>query len=516
MEQPPLSRREFVKTASLAATAVGTLGLAAKSARAQAAAEGGAPARPLIGFQAEVSYLLQYGIERFLDDVQTRASVNALFLHGNPFEASADPAQQGVFATAHPEYYRDIGMEVRPLGAGDFALPEAMDRIGRACRPRGVKIFCWLEEDNRPQPKIRGIDRLYEVDLHGRRTTRHPGGPCVNNPHFRNLLMGQVEDFVRGYEVDGVQRGSERQGPLWNAMGAWHHGAVADPGHTSCFCEYCIAKGRRQGINIDRVRQGYLALETYVRAGRAGQRPPDGYYVQFWRLLLRYPELLQWETLWSDGMRETQQEVYAKVKSIREIPVGFHIWQNASFHPMYRAEQDYAPYREYADYIKPVLYDNPAAERMASYVFSVTQNYLGDLGKEQALEFIYGVMGYQGEPSYAAITGRSDSYESQLRQLDINDTPRANRGAYPRFSPEYVRRETRRAVDAMAGSRTTVWPGLGIDVSEKNSTPQSVREAVRAMFEAGATGLIVCTSHAAMRPENLSSVGATLRELKLA
>ena len=36
------------------------------------------------------------------------------------------------------------------------------------------------------------------------------------------------------------------------------------------------------------------------------------------------------------------------------------------------------------------------------------------------------------------------------------------------------------------------------------------------MFEAGATGIIVCTAHSAMRPETLSAVGSTLRELKLA
>ena len=49
-----------------------------------------------------------------------------------------------------------------------------------------------------------------------------------------------------------------------------------------------------------------------------------------------------------------------------------------------------------------------------------------------------------------------------------------------------------------------------------NSTPASVRDAVQAIFRAGGTGLVISTSHAAMRPENLSAVGATLRELKLA
>jgi len=67
----------------------------------------------------------------------------------------------------------------------------------------------------------------------------------------------------------------------------------------------------------------------------------------------------------------------------------------------------------------------------------------------------------------------------------------------------------------VAGSKTRVWPGLGIDVALKNSTPESVRDAVAAVFRAGGTGLVISTSHAAMRPENLSAVGATLRELKL-
>jgi hypothetical protein len=57
-------------------------------------------------------------------------------------------------------------------------------------------------------------------------------------------------------------------------------------------------------------------------------------------------------------------------------------------------------------------------------------------------------------------------------------------------------------------------PGLGIDVQEQNSTPESVRDCVQAIFKAGGSGLVLSTSHAAMRPENLSAVGATLRELK--
>ncbi len=515
-----ISRRDFVRTAALAAGAISS-GLALTPASAaDAAAEVKSPAaKPMIGFQAESSYLLQYGIARFFDDVQTRANVNTLFLHCNLFEPSwvgldraSNPA--GNFATAHPQFYQDVSMKPQALAPGDPNLPDTLEQITAETKLRGIKIYSWMEEDNRAPPNIAGMDQLYEIDLYGRRTGGHPGGPCLNNPYFRNLIAGSVEDFIRSYEVDGLQRGSERQGPLGNALGAWHHGSKSDPGHTSCFCEYCAAKAASQGIDFARVKQAFLALEPYVRAGRAGQRPRDGYFVEFWRILLRHPELLAWENFWAASMREMQREFYTKAKSIRPaVQVGFHIWQNISFSPFYRAEQDYQAYTEYADFLKPALYDNPAAERMASFVASITQNIFGDLSHEQISDFEYNVMDFK-EKSYDEIIGPNNpTYETQLRNLPINGTPR---GTFPGFSGDYVYRETKRAVAGVAGSKTQICPGLGIDVALKNSTPESVRDAVEAVFRAGGTGLVLSSSHAAMRPENLSAVGATLRELKLA
>jgi hypothetical protein len=145
-------------------------------------------------------------------------------------------------------------------------------------------------------------------------------------------------------------------------------------------------------------------------------------------------------------------------------------------------------------------------------VDSLTQNILGDLSRQQMLDFEYSVMDLK-EKSYGEIIGRPEAdYQSQLREQPINGTPR---GPFERFSADYVYRETKRAVDGVAGSSTRICAGLGIDVQEKNSTPESVRAAVEAVFRAGGSGLVLSTSHAAMRPENLSAVGATLRELKL-
>jgi hypothetical protein len=137
----------------------------------------------------------------------------------------------------------------------------------------------------------------------------------------------------------------------------------------------------------------------------------------------------------------------------------------------------------------------------------------GDLSRQQMLDFEYSVMDFKKEKSYAQIIGRPESeYQSQLSEQPINGTPR---GPFERFSSDYVYQETKRAVDGVAGSNTRICAGLGIDVQLKNSTPESVRDCVQAIFKAGSTGIVISTSHAAMRPENLSAVGATLRELKI-
>lgn len=493
-----VSRRGFLKGVAGVGVVAGVGGEVMGQATG-AGTQAGAAAKEgvMVGFQAEVDYVMRFGVGKFLDDVQTRAGVNALFLHAVPFVASFAGRERGAgalgeFAAAHPEYYGDVGMKVRGLAAGDFDLREAMGAIREETKKRGVKIFPWMEEDNRARPAIAGFEELYEVDLHGGRTAAHPGGPCLNNPQFRNLIKGQVEDFIKTYDVDGLQRGSERQGPLGNALGAWHHGAKSDPGKTSCFCKFCEAKAGKVGIDFGRVKGAFLELEPFVRAGRAGKKPRDGYFVAFWRLLLKWPELLAWENFWAESMREMQREFSATAKSFKAgVEVGYHLWHNIAFNPIYRAEQDYAPYTEYADFLKPVVYDNCAGERMASLVDSLAQNVFGDLSKQELLDFEYRVMDLR-EKSYAEI-----------------HSGRAAEG----FSGDYVFRETKRAVEGVAGSKVRICPGLGIDVQVQNSTPASVRAAVEGIFKAGGKGMVISTSHAAMRPENLSAAGEALRAL---
>lgn len=489
------SRREFLKSSATVGASLALTRLAGQTAAAAT------PARPAttIGIATSVAPMASPDFERVLDDMQQRAGVNAVF----PFIYTHVPNRAGVpaanfhggnYAMPHMEYYRDTNLTFEDMRGTEFGDVDVFAQMMPAARRRGMKTFAWLIEDNRRGPGPRW-EALYEIDLHGRRSPRHPGGPCNNHPQYRAYLLGLVEDYMRSYEIDGIMWGSERQGGLLNALGAYHNGAVADPGAATCFCEHCLAKGRSQGINVERVRTGFTELERFVRAGRAGTRPRDGYFVSFWRLLLKFPELLAWENFWIRSRHELQQELYRKVKSINPaMPVGWHMWHNLSFSPFHRAEEDFAELAAFSDFIRPVLYNNCAGERIRSFSDSVRQNVLGDFSPQEALGFLYGA-------------------------LDHNEAP-YDQVAAAGFSPEYLRRETRRTLEAVAGTSVQVWPGFDIDApvraGSSQCTPESVRAAVHAVFDAGAQGVMLSRNYVEMKPENLSAAGEALRERGLA
>ena len=280
----------------------------------------------MIGLATSVAPLVRQDLDRLLDDLQQRAGVNALF----PFIYTHIPNRAGLpaagfhggnYAIPHMAFYKDTILTYDDMRAPEFGDVDVLARLIPAARKCGMKTFAWIIEDNQIAPVPRW-ETLYELDFHGRRTNRHPSGPCNNNPHYRNYLLGLVEDYARSYEIDGIMWGSERQGGLLNALGAYHNGSRADPGQATCFCEFCLKKARDAGIDVERARRGFGELEQFVRNGRAGKRPRDGYFISFWRMLLNYPELLAWENLWVRSRHELQAELYRKVKSIKPDVAG--------------------------------------------------------------------------------------------------------------------------------------------------------------------------------------------------
>ncbi len=500
------SRRSFLKRSTAAALAA-TMPGAAAAVNAQEATRstGLAPSgKKFIGIQIGAVSFVDEGVDKVLDVVQEKAGVNALmlavFTYGRGIAGRQVPGQPlpdhgaqqydtgsfhgGDYATIHPQYYtQSVLKDFRAPDFGDFDLLSAV--IPKA-KTRNIKAYCWFEDVYNPG-LVDNFERVAEVDVDGRPTEQ----ACLSNPYLRNFLASLVEDWAKSYDIDGLMWGSERQGALNRALGAAHEG----PGPLTCFCPYCQQKAVERGINVERARQGIQALRQWVKAAHTGPRPTDGYFVTFWRLVLRYPEILAWEQLWTDNQREVYGMIYGTAKAINpQLQVGFHVWHVNSFSPFYRADQDYSRLRETSDFLKIVIYNNCAGPRLAKYIASVQSTIFGDSSPEEVLQMHYDMLGYKGEAS-------------------LDKLPTAG------LSADYVARETRRAMAGVEG-KVAIYPGIDVDVptaeNEKKTQPSDVRNAVKAALMAGAPGVILSRKYSEMKLANLSAAGEALRDLHLA
>ncbi len=494
-----LNRRDFLTAAAAGATAL-------KMEGAQAPSPEKLRSQPVIGIQIGSISFLDEGTEKVIDILQERAAVNTLFIatftYGNGIAGRQlkdhplpdhgvqnydDHFHGGNYATPHAQYYKNT--IIKDTKAPDHGNVDILETVIPVAKKRGVRVFTWSEDVW--NPSVPNVDKIQERDLYGRNART----VCFNNPDHHNFLMGLMEDFTRSYDIDGIMWGSERYGPFGNMVESVHNRNGNDPSRVTCFCTFCQEKAKKRGINVDRAFEGFKALETWVKSCRAGNRPPDGYYVTLWRMMFRYPELLAWETMWNDSVHETYAAIYGLVKSIKpQMQVGWHVWHANSFSPLFRAQTDYAELSKYSDYLKATVYHNLGGTRMETYMTSNRNVMYGDVPIDEALQFEYRIMNY--------------------RERGYEELP------YTGLSPDYVYRETVRSVASVQGTKTEIWPGIDVDISNMDPkfsrcTPPVIKEVTKEAFRGGGKGLVISRKYSEMKLANLSAVGEALRENKI-
>ena len=490
-----MDRREFIETSGVLAGGAMLKGIPGTQP---------APKPPMVGIQVGAVSFVDEGTDRVLDSLREMASINTLFVasftYGRgiagrqlPNQPLPDHGKQeydtatfrgGNYATPHPQYYRNTS--ITPERAPDHPGYDVLADVLPRAHQRGMKVIAWFEDVIAGD--VPGFDQAREVVLTGPPSTF----ACSRNPNTRNFWLGLVGDYLRSYDVDGLMWGSERQGPLGSVLGT-NHGGTGAGGRVACFCQYCTEAARQQGINVDRARQGFTELTKWSAAVAGGQKPADGAFVTFWRLLVRYPEILAWERLWNEALYDTYRDMYKLAHEIAPAKgMGWHIWHNNSFSPFYRAEQDYAEFGQYSDFLKIVMYGFCGGERLAQYVRGANRSLFADLTPDATLALTYDLQQYHDRP--------------------LNELAAAGLG------PDYVRRETVRAV-AGAGPTMKIWPGIDVDIptaaTSKKSQPEDVYEAVKAAFAGGAHGVLLSRKYSEMRLDNIRAAGRAVRDLKL-
>ena len=457
-----------------------------------------------VGIQVRAFAWLDEGIDQVLDNIQHKGNVNTVWAytfgygeqrlkngttlpdHGIPLAPGSTDITGGAFYDYDAKYFQNtILKDFRAAGYGKFNV---IEQVAPKVKARGMDFIAW--DLNNPSVTLARVIPNYaevaEVDMDGRRTTN----PCFNHPDFQAYLSGKVESLLGGYasEVDGIAWGCERIGPL--------DGMIGGSANATCFCRYCQAKAREQGISVARAQAGYRELGQLFQASGKEQAPVDGYFVSFWRLLLKYPEILSWESLWTDSFQQVQADLYSLAKAIApQKPFGFHLLQTMTFSPFSRAEEDYTKRRNYADFLKLATYNNAGGPRMAAYLESLSRTVFHDANPQDFIALYYKMMNYQEAP-----------YD-QLGAAGL--------------SPDYVAKETRRALAGVAGE-VKIYPGIDIDVpvlgngpkpTDKRTRPEDVSLAIKAAFGAGADGVVLSRDYVEMWLASLSSAGDTLREI---
>jgi hypothetical protein len=458
--------------------------------------------KPYIAIQVGAVSFVDEGTDKVLDIFQERAHINTLWLNtytyergtggrqvpGRPFpdhgaQAPDTDYEGGAFYDYNPKFFERTALN--EFRSPNYNRLDIIREVAPKAKKRGIDVFAWDYNNADPHmpARIKNYTRALEVDVYGRRSNT----PCFNNDDYRGHLFGKIEDYLKTFpDLAGIAWGCERMGPLMNMIGReWTTPFI------TCFCSDCQRKARERGISVDRAQRGYRELARLFQAAAQDQRPSDGYFVNFWRLLLDYPEILSWEKLWTDSYQEVRAEIYGIAKAIApEKPLGFHIMHNNTLSPFYRAEEDFSRTKQYADYVKQVVYNNCAGPRMAAFLDRMSLTLFHDAKPEDLLPFYYKVMNYE---------------EAPYRQLSTAG-----------LSADYVHRETKRAI-AGVNNEIPVYPGIDIDVptamDQKQTTADDVRQAVKAAFSAGAAGVVLSRKYSEMKLANLSGAGQGLREI---
>jgi hypothetical protein len=458
-----------------------------------------------IGLQIGAVSFFDEGIKQVLDNLQERGAINTLFIAtftygrglagrqipGQPFpDHGSKETDQGTFhggnyAMPHPQFYQNTVL--RDTRAPDHGDRDVLAEVLPEARQRRLRVFCSIEDVFRSD--VPGVSEVAEVDLRGRKA----GSLCLLHPDVGAFWTSLATDLCTSYDIDGILFFNERNGPLLNALGASHAQSIASS-RVTCFCQHHQNAARTRGLDFARVREGYTKLDQFVQASLRNQRPVDGYFVEFWRLLVEFPEILIWDRLFDEAKHKVLRDVRAAVKHVRpSLQAGFHIEHVNSFNPIFRATRRYEELAKLADFLKVVVYNNCGGERYAHFIDNVGSTVFRDVPKDELLRFNNHLLNYEDEAA-------------------LGDLPGAG------LSPDYVFRETRRALAGVQGA-CEIFPGLDIGIptgaKSRKASPEDTHAATAAALRAGANGIILSRKYSEMPLANLAAAGQAVRDVRL-
>lgn len=480
-----MERRKFIKNAALSSSfiAAGLPSFNINSGKSASDMFVGTPVLP------EVLY--ERGIEESLDAMQELSGINTVmtFTHDHVFRQYRQN-----FTTKTDHEGNDLtNVWVRtdqPVMQGKdmkakYSDRDILDELEAAAKPRNMKVYGRILEPYVITGAIPGFEEYAEIDGYGNKGKN----VCYNHPEYIAYWENIIDELVRKHPgMDGFKFGQERGGPILASLGK------DTPG--TCFCEHCQKIAKERDINIERARKGMIAMQEFGNNINAGEKPVDGNFVTFMRILFTYPDVLAWEQLWMDSRSEQRKRMYKQIKKLNEdVQVGWHIDHGMTWDLFFRATWDYSKMGPHSDWLSVAVYfDSMGRRSMGHYERNYKDMLFGDASEEHAY------------PMYLSMLGFDPEMEPPLQQHREHDTS---------FSSDYVYRECKRAVERVNGSALVyARPGFDMPGYDCNVTPEEVYLAVTKALDAGVDGLWVGREWDELQPANAEAFGNAIRDYK--
>jgi len=461
-----------------------------------------------IGIQVSLAHFIREGVTSTFDELQDACGFNYLrILSGGgvkiggppPVDEVPEPHTGWTGFPIHYDHYRQTTIKPRPM-LPEYDAKTKLETLGQVIEEknrRGIKMHIRYEMGSFGAGAS-FLDGM-AVDYEGR-TQSHP---CFNNPQWQGFLRGHVEDVYRYYDVDGFLMMNEASFPLTYLA---RHGGADLPGQEvkpnekpatepGCFCEHCCQLAHRQGINVERARQGLRELRNAVRLGNEG--PLFEGWMGWMRFIFERPEIVQWNDFQVRAAENFGRMVCGAVKTFgKEKEYAMHLFHPTGFNPLYRITHNYHRYADVADILTPVVYHFAGGFRYAKGEKRLRAQLGGSMDADTFWKTNLALMGFDPE------------HEAHYDQL-------AERG----LSHDWLARELAR-VKRMVDGKAKIVAALGWDVARswRNNAPPvendaSVEEAVRVVCRAGIEGMVYARGYPEGTLGHMQAAGRALKEM---
>ncbi len=325
------------------------------------------------------------------------------------------------------------------------------------------------------------------VDVEGR-TSGH--WMCPSNPDVRKYFCGRIEDIlihnnsISEVELDVVSMDfyDPQVVPDWVLPELYPLRQLAAG---NCFCEHCVKKAERAGLNVSRIKQQIRAVygeaTTLTYEQFKNQADTMRGLFDIIRFVLKYPELMTWLRFRCDAVSDFVKEINVLVKNIAPNILLSSDLVSPSF--SWAIGQWYGSQHGMTDLTKLMLYHKNIGLNEVKPLKSIKEAVPG-INEEELMEQYYRLKGFTGPDTFDKFSGEG---------IDV----------------ENIFYEVKKA-KLEAGSGHKIVAGLGGDPP---ASADDVKNAVEMAYRGGADGYMLHLWYHNAPKENIVAFGEHLRKL---